>query len=194
MNMTTKRTFIAFKVFAGREILNCISHLRRTLEKERIKWIDPDRLHITLTFIGDTTTEQVDSIDNILEKYVPWYPPQMMRIHDLGIFRNLRNPRVLWLGMDPLPSLNDLKIQIDNDLEETGLSIEKREFKPHLTLGRIKSMNNKTLLADLVQEYQGKLFQADTIDELVLFESVLRPEDYEYLPLKKVMFKYAGPL
>ena len=193
MIMAIKRTFIAFRVIAGREILDCMSYLRKSLGKERIKWADPDRLHITMTFIGDSKAEQVESIGGILERYVPLYSTPVIRIHDMGVFRNLRNPRVVWLGMDPIPSLNELKLKIDTELKETGFSIERREFKPHLTLGRIKSLNNKALLADLIQEYQGKFFQAERIDELVLFESILKPEGPEYLPLKKVRFKYDGP-
>ena len=193
MNRTTKRTFIAFKVFAGPEILDSISHLRQSLGKERIKWVDPARLHITTTFIGDTTAEQVESIGKIMEKYVPLCSSQMIRIHDIGVFRNLRDPRVVWMGMDTIPYLNELKVQIDKELEQTGLSIERREFKPHLTLGRIKSLNNKALLAELIQKYKGKLFQVDKIDALILFESVLKPGGPDYFALKKVMFKYDGP-
>ena len=120
MNIATKRTFIAFKVSAGREILGCMSHLRKTLGKERIKWADPSRLHVTMTFTGDAKAEQVEYIGDILRKYVPLYSEQVLRIHDLGVFRNIRNPRVLWLGIDPIPSLNELKLRIDKDLEETG--------------------------------------------------------------------------
>ena len=72
--MTTQRTFIAFKVNPGREILDCMSHLRSSLGKERIKWADPAKLHITMTILGDTTAEQVGSIGDILDKYVPLYP------------------------------------------------------------------------------------------------------------------------
>ena len=191
--MSNKRTFIAFRVISGREILDCMSHLSKTLSKERIKWVDPTRLHITMTFIGDTKPEQVKSIGDILEKHVPLYSAPMIRIHDMGVFRDLRNPRVVWLGIDPIPSLNELKLKIDKELIETGFAIERREFKPHLTLGRIKSLNSKILLADLIQKYHGNLFQLERIDELVLFESILKPEGPQYVPLKKVRFKYDGP-
>jgi 2'-5' RNA ligase len=170
-----------------------MSHLRRSFSKERIKWADPDRLHVTMTFIGDTTTDQVNSIGDILEKYVPLYPAPVIRIHDMGVFRNLKNPRVIWLGMDPVPVLSDLKIRIDKLLGEIGLSVELRVFKPHLTMGRIKSLNNKDLLAEMIKEHQGMLFQEELISELVLFRSILKPEGPQYIPLRRARFKHDGP-
>jgi 2'-5' RNA ligase len=193
MNPYTKRTFIAYRVNAGKEILDCLGQLRRSLKEEKIRWVDPASMHITLTFIGDTAEQQAIEIGKIMERYVPRYSPPEIIIQGMGIFRSISKPRVIWLGINPIPELEDLKTEIDRELGQIGLSVEKRPFRPHLTLGRVRWLNDKLRLADLVNEYHGKLFQNDEIDELVLLESVLRPEGPLYLPLKRVRFKYDGP-
>ena len=193
MNLYPKRTFIAYRVNAGKEILDCLGKLRRSLKEEKIRWVDPASVHITLTFIGDTTEQQTIEIGKIMERYVPLYSPPEMIIQGMGIFRSISKPRVIWLGINPTPELENLKTEIDRELGQIGLPVEKRPFRPHLTLGRAKSINDKLRLADLLKVYQEKLFQKDKIDELVLLESVLRPEGPLYLPLGKVRFKYDGP-
>lgn len=193
MNSYPKRTFIAFRVEAGQEIMDCLGKLRRSLKEEKIKWTDPDSMHITLTFIGDTEELQEIEIGRIMERYVPLCTPPEMVIKGMGVFPGISKPRVIWLGMNPVPELEDLKMKIDRDLALAGLPVEKREFRPHLTLGRIKRMNDQLRLADLVGEYQDKLFRKDDMEELILLESVLRPEGPIYLPVKRVSFKYDVP-
>jgi 2'-5' RNA ligase len=111
----------------------------------------------------------------------------------MGVFRSLNNPRVIWLGIEPMPVLQGLKEKIDKDLRSAGFEIERREFKPHLTLGRIKSLENRSGLDKLIRENQGRIFMSGKIKELVLFESKLKPEGPEYIPLKRSGFRCDGP-
>ncbi len=188
-----KRTFIAFRVSAGTDILDCMGRLQKVLQGERIRWVDPEKLHITLTFIGETPEERIMKISRIMDRHVPLCTSPELCIKGIGVFRSMNNPRVIWLGLDPIPGLTKLKEEIDGDLRSCGFDIERREFKPHLTLGRIKSLNDKSGLAKLIRDNQQRLFLSSTIDELVLYESILKPEGPEYIPLNRSGFRYAGP-
>ena len=188
-----KRTFIAFRVQAGRDLLAVMERLRKVLYGAGIKWVDPEKLHVTLTFIGDTPAHKVADISRIMDKHVPLFPAPDLCIRGMGVFRSINNPRVIWLGLDPIPGLNILKDEIDHDLRHAGFKIERREFKPHLTLGRIKSLERKSDLAKLIRENQDRLILSTAIRELVLYESILRPEGPRYIPLGRAGFRYDGP-
>ena len=93
------------------------------------------------------------------------------------------------------PVFQELKTRIDHRLVPLGFAPEKRKFRPHLTLGRIKSPDNQSLqrmlgmLEGLLDEYRNMRFQKNRVEELIYFESFLRPEGPEYLTLQKVPFK-----
>ncbi len=134
-----QRTFIALKISPEKEMMDCILHLQDALQKEKIKWVDPGQLHITLQFLGDTDPARVASTIRMLEKTVPEFPAPEVEFKGLGLFRNLRDPNVIWIGMDPGPILPALKTSIERQLSQHKFIPEERKFTPHLTLGRIKS-------------------------------------------------------
>lgn len=183
-----QRTFIALKINPQKEMADCFRHLRAVLKGEKIKWVDPAKLHITLRFLGDTDPGQLKAASRILEDTVPRFGKPEILFRGMGVFRNVRDPRVLWIGMDPGPVLPELKLALDRQLAGIGFPAEERGFRPHLTLGRIKFIRDRDALGELLGEYSNTVFQKDRIDEMVYYESILRPEGPEYLPLKTVSF------
>jgi 2'-5' RNA ligase len=184
-----QRTFIALKITPEKGMYDCIMALQEGLRREKIKWVDPGKLHITLHFLGDTDPQQVEDTVKILEKAVPGFACPEVVFGGLGLFRNIRDPRVLWIGMDPGPILPELKETLDRQLAGIGFPPEERKFKPHLTLARIKFIKNSDVLESLLGEYRDTVFQKDRIGEIIYYESILRPEGPEYIPLVKVPFK-----
>jgi 2'-5' RNA ligase len=83
-----------------------------------------------------------------------------------------------------LPELEALAESIDKELRETGFPNEKRPFRPHLTLARIKWIRDKKLFYDLVSSYKSKEIQPVVTDRVVLFESILQPQGPLYIPLR----------
>jgi 2'-5' RNA ligase len=180
-----KRTFIAIKIEPEDKMKSCISHLREVLRREKITWIDPGKLHITLKFLGDTDENQVKSTTRVLEETVPGFPASEMVFRGLGVFRNLRDPRVLWIGTEAGQTLGELKNEIDDKLLSLGFPKEKRKHRFHLTLGRIKFIRDTELLQDLLAEYRQTLFQKNLISEVIYYESFLRPEGARHVPIRK---------
>lgn len=185
------RTFIAIRIEPRQEMSECLEHLQQSLQGEKIKWVDPGKMHITLRFLGDTDPVQVRATGRILEDTVPGYACPEVEFGGLGLFRNLRDPRVLWIGMDPGPVLPELKGSLDRKLADIGFLPEDREFRPHLTLGRIKFLRERDNLKELLEYYSDTVFQKNRIGEVIHYESILRPEGPEYKSLKTVPFKNA---
>jgi 2'-5' RNA ligase len=183
-----QRTFIAVKVEPENEMMECILELRNILKAEKIKWVDPQNLHITLRFLGDTNLQQADQTKKLLEEVAGSSEPPEVVFKGLGIFRNIRDPRVLWIGMDPGRILPKLKTGVDRGLAKIGFLPEAREFHPHLTLARLKNIRDTELLRQQLMKYRDTVYQVVQINELIYYESILRPEGPSYLPLTKVSF------
>jgi RNA 2',3'-cyclic 3'-phosphodiesterase len=73
--------------------------------------------------------------------------------------------------------------------ETIGFIPDHRKFKPHLTLGRIKYLRNKPSFFKLVDSFKDKVFQKFTANQIILFESILRPQGPAYRPIEKFILK-----
>ena len=182
-----KRTFIAAKINAENELVNIYTKLRNELENEKIKWVDHHNFHLTLFFLGDTTEDQIKEVRVQMSNIVDNFESFTMKIQGLGVFKNFHKPRVLWAGIQNYNPLAEIKKQVDKEMLKMGFNPDAREFKPHLTLARIKWINNKDKLKNLVLEHKDQYFQDVTINEIIFYESILRAEGPEYKPIEKFL-------
>jgi 2'-5' RNA ligase len=180
-----KRTFIAVKIEAGEKLQELISTLRSELKNDSIKWVDTDNLHITVAFLGNTAEETIKKVTSVLTKSCIGFGDFTFTISGLGIFKNLNDPRVIWAGIersDKFANLNDI---IKSGLNDSGIEIEDRQFRPHLTLGRIRLLKNRYPLEDLIGKYSKSIFQNVNVTEIVFYESVLQQDRPVYKPMNK---------
>ena len=105
----------------------------------------------------------------------------------IGVFPDLKNPRVVWVGVcgmvDPLIKLQQ---SLQENLDLIGFPKEKRRFKAHLTLGRIKTKVPRERLQGAIQKYQSFQTEAFVADRITLFKSDLKPSGAIYTRLKHI--------
>lgn len=182
-----KRTFIAVKIKPKDKLLKTYTKLKNELDNEKIKWVNSDNFHLTLFFLGDTSEEKIEEVKNQLSNIADQYAVFSVKLKGIGVFKNLNKPRVLWVGINQYEMLQNLKTLIDKEMTVLGFHAETREFKPHLTLARMKWINDKQKLSQLLEEYKSEFFQQTEIKELIYFESVLRSTGPIYKPIEKYM-------
>jgi len=183
------RTFIAVKINPGEKLLSLFEGIQKELSGELIKWAEPGQLHLTLKFLGDTTLRQAKEIETILEEMATQISPFRFRISGLGFFKNQGQPKVLFAGITEWEKIKQLASEIDRQVAFLGFAGELREFRPHLTLGRIKYIKNKSRFYALVEKLKETEFQNVEVDEIVFFQSVLKPHGPVYKSLKTVVLK-----
>jgi len=176
------------------EILERIAALQRDLKKTvqgSIAWVRPEGIHLTLKFFGNITPEQAGVIVTEVRKAVPGTSPLSLCGRSLGVFPDLRRPRVIWLGLDgDVARLSALQEKIEAGLETRGFAREERSFRAHLTLARIKDGRG---LVGLEQALKNPRFQEAgdfVVDKLTLFRSELTPKGAIYTRL--ATFPFAG--
>lgn len=175
------------RVFLGvpltEELQNAIRSLQGDLKARirDIRWSRPENLHLTLHFFGETEQENLEKIRVSMLSVKRCHRPFLVDVIGLGAFPSLRRPRVIWLGLNPQNQLGQLHRDCRRALHATGLVTDSRPYSPHLTIGRAKKKTNEltTLGSDLGQQLVGHL----PVDRLVLYESRLKPEGAEHIPL-----------
>ncbi len=133
------RTFIALavpkRVSAVQEMLKTTIEAKRT----KLKWVNPNSIHITAKFLGPTPEKLIDKINYRLKNLAEQFQPLNFKITGTGCFPTPNRPRVLWLGMDgELEQLQELVRLIHNVLDKFGFPDESERFKPHVTIARIR--------------------------------------------------------
>ena len=184
----SKRTFIALKIVPSPALLDAYRKIKAVLEGEKIKWVEENNMHVTLAFLGDTTVDLIDQITSNLEESLYNTDPVSLKIAGIGVFKNMHEPRVLWMGTEPDERMIATKMEIDQKLRSLGFEIEEREFRPHLTLGRIKFINNKKKLREIIDEFKGAFFMKQVFGNIEYIESQLTPNGPKYSTIKQISF------
>ncbi|HUX96703.1 MAG TPA: RNA 2',3'-cyclic phosphodiesterase [Bacteroidales bacterium] len=178
-----KRVFIAIRIEPGEEFMKMFSLFKTVLINDNIKWTETSNIHITLVFLGDTEEKRVKETDILLKDICSGFRSFNLELRGAGVFRSLKDPRVLWAGISRSMDMDDLNKVITSKLRETGTHLEERPFSPHLTLGRIKRINNISVLSDLLEKHRNKEIQQIRVSEITFYESILRPEGPIYKPI-----------
>jgi 2'-5' RNA ligase len=162
-----------------------IANLRPLCKSAR--WVRPERMHITLKFIGHVPAEKLDPIRAALAS-VRSSAPVEMHFRGVGFFPNERRPRVAWCGMEVSQNLAQLAADIERGLEPLGIAREQRAFVPHLTLARFESPHGVDKLVRHVQKMTPPDFGSARETEFHLYESTLKRSGAEYKKLESFAF------
>ncbi|MFQ5949705.1 MAG: RNA 2',3'-cyclic phosphodiesterase, partial [Nitrospiria bacterium] len=154
-----------------------------------VRWSDPEKLHLTLLFLGQIEWSVQLQIKEIIQGVANSFPPFSVDISGLGAFPKRRSPRVIWIGISEAPLLMTIQQKFVTSIASLGIPIETRPYRPHLTLGRIKKEGGATgPLTDWLMQEEGVALGRCEVKEIMLMESQLRPEG----PLHKCLL--AAPL
>lgn len=189
--METIRAFIAIPL--PQPLLSKLAALQQQLEQQipprSVRWVRGEGIHLTLKFLGDTSTEKVPDIKQALAAVARHAPVCSFSVEGLGCFPNSRRPRVVWVGVkEPTGWLEVLQDAIEEAMTHFGYSRERRAFKPHLTLGRVHRRASRSDAAQVGGVVAGTtvgLLAEVPVDQFALIRSVLKPTGAEYTTLEE---------
>jgi 2'-5' RNA ligase len=139
--METIRAFIALDLsLESRAVLaEVIETLSQQVPDRSVRWIPLENIHLTLRFLGNTPLTQLEAIYEQLDRTAAMHEPFALYLDELGCFPNERRPRIIWVGVKgDRDQAGALQRSIEQAIEPLGWEPEKRSFRPHLTIGRVK--------------------------------------------------------
>lgn len=164
-----------------------------------VRWVTPERLHLTLKFLGSAPKEKVSEIEEVLREIANNCLHFAIRLDRIGAFPSVRRPQTVWLGLSgDIGSLSTLADRIEAAVEPCGFARERRPFRPHLTLGRVRSSRG---LRDLATELEQRATETSAriakvewrIDEIALIRSELTPTGPVYTELSRFPLATSSP-
>jgi 2'-5' RNA ligase len=191
IEMEIIRAFIAIPL--PRSLLDKLAALQQQLESQvprrSVRWVRVDGIHLTLKFLGDTSTEKLPDIKQALTAVARHAPTCAFTVEELGCFPNPRRPNVVWVGVkEPTGWLEVLQDAVEEAMTYFGYEREKRGFKPHLTLGRVDrraSRSDAAQVGEAVASTTVGLLGEVLVDRFGLIRSVLKPTGAEYTTLEE---------
>jgi 2'-5' RNA ligase len=186
--MTNKlRAFIAVEL--PPPVLLATGDVQKKLEGEgiRLKWVRPENQHLTLRFLGDIDQARIPEITAAIRSASKEGIPFVLNARGIGVFPNLRSPRVVWMGIEgELYPLLRIYQRLGETLTPLGFPPERRPFTGHLTLGRLPDRISPPLLQGAVsaasQIESGKF----TVDRISFIKSDLMPTGAVYTRLAEI--------
>lgn len=164
------------KIFIGisiaQEIKDEIKIIQFQLSKSEFfkgSFIRAENLHLTLKYLGELEDDSIFKIQKDLRKIV--FEPIKLQSKELNFFSH-ELIKVIWIGFDSdIIGLEVLKYKIDKTLEWLDVK-EKTSFLSHLTIARVKVVENKGKLEQLISEIKVKKLDL-LVDHFSLLSSEL---------------------
>lgn len=145
---------------------------------DAVRWVRPESYHLTLRFLGSIDTEAVPALSERVEAAVAGSGAVAFRLGAPTLFPTPRRPRVVALPVEPEGVLDDLVARLEEAVVAEGIPPESRSYRPHLSLGRMRSRRWPAL--EGVPAPEPGTVRAE---EVVLFRSELHRDGARYHPL-----------
>ena len=171
----TIRSFIALSV--PEEVSNQLGDLAAKMSYQdksgAVRWVDQENYHLTLGFLGDQSIEDLESLAESLDHSLQ-QPEFTSHVSMISPFPETK-PKLMAALVEKNEAITLLNRQVLSAVNSIGMSMNKRKFIPHITLGRYRHSRN---------EYSGVIptnIECELyFDEVTLFESTLTSSGAEY--------------
>ena len=169
--------------------------LRRALEDLRgsgadVRWVRTESFHLTLAFLGQHPPERAAPALAAARRALERVAPVRADLTHLGVFPSWKRPRVVWVGLGKgAEELTQAAEALRRELEAERFEMEKRDFRPHATLGRVRSGRRLSELRARAQRWQSETAWTGAnfeVRELAFFESTLSSAGPRYEAIERI--------
>ncbi len=183
--MKTVRAFLSVDI-KDRPLVVHITHIQQQLDttSASMKLVEPENLHFTWRFFGETAITKIDQMRQTLQNLV--FSAFTIEVGGVSAFPSPSRPRVVWVGVK---HNNDmmvrLKQQTDSLLARLGIPPEKR-FVPHATIARIRRIHDSRALGENIGALRDVTVGTMTVDAITMKQSTLTPSGPIYKTLWEI--------
>ncbi len=178
-----KRTFIAIPFKPHNEWFQIVKDMQTLDWGAAMKWVEPEQWHITLAFIGNTSTAQVIEIKQLLTKLISGFEVIDVSLSGFGTFPDEGMAKVLWIGVESSLQLEALHVKLAGELAHLGLAFDAKSFVPHVTLARVRNIIYPKLFKAAFNQIGFSNEVNCSLTKVVYYESVLSRDGAIYKAL-----------
>jgi len=189
------RCFLAINIEP--HLLEKIGNIQEEFKKtnNNVKYVKKENLHFTLKFFGNINNKKINEIIEVTKKVLSRIDSETidnneiidnsigntdtdktsLAIEGIGTFPNENYMKVLWIGTEDNSFLANLQKELDSEFKKLGFKLDKN-FKTHLTIGRIRNLKNKKEFKEKINELKDIKIGKMDINEVSLKMSELTPK------------------
>jgi 2'-5' RNA ligase len=179
--------------------INIPENIKKQLTDQQYKWLDlpcrwtkSDSLHITLSFLGGVNDEELPEICRICSEVAQRHSQFSITLNKIIYGPTDKSPRMVWVGGDKNDFLSDLQKDLEDSL--AGLSIKEvkedaRHFTSHITLGRLKQWEFKTIEPEERPQVNEEINLSFEVKSIEIMNSQLKRGGSEYGVLESFQLK-----
>ncbi len=159
----------------------------------KVSWVRPENLHLTLRFLGDIDRTALERMAEGLAEPLQKVESFRVMVQGVGAFPNARRPGVIWAAVArPPEALMEAQALVETAARAAGLEAERREFVPHITLGRVRNRRAAPCVIEAID--REKDFEAGefAVQAVSLFSSELKPLAAIHRKLKDFSLKWTS--
>lgn len=147
---------------------------------EDVRWVKPHNLHLTLRFLGEIDDAMAKSTASELRRRIGGHERFTLALSGFGAFPSPRRPSVLWAGIEASDVLSRLQSDCEAAVGEAGAEPEKKSFRPHVTIGRVRRGKKTGDIGEALSDSSSGLGGVFPVDRVVLVRSTLAPSGSIY--------------
>ena len=177
------RTFLALELPQNvRHQLSAYAELISGCGKlQQIRWLPEENYHLTLSFLGEVEYVLIDSLQLELEQILSSKQFVPFRFSEITPFPFSGTPKIVAAMLEYSDVLMQLQNNIVKCVRAFGISLERRRFTPHVTLGRLKSRSRRSMAF-----HPQQIFLEGVSAKVVIFQSELVPKGAVYTSLGEI--------
>lgn len=151
-----------------------------------LKVVEGTHTHVTLKFLGDVPVSFIDRIEQGIKNASKAIKPFEVNVRGVGAFPSNANPRVVWGGLEHGEPLIVIARRLEDEMHKLAFPRERRDFTPHVTLARVRSLRGAERLAAVLGEHAMEPFGTARVDKVQLVRSELHPKGPAYTTVRSV--------
>ena len=148
---------------------------------QQIRWLPKENYHLTLAFLGNIEYVLISRLQLKLEQKLSSNKAVPFRFSEITPFPFSNTPKIAAAMLEHSEELMQLQHNTAKCVRAFGISLERKRFSPHVTLGRLKSRSRKSMSFQPQQ-----IFLEGVSKKVVIFQSELTPKGSVYTPLGEI--------
>jgi 2'-5' RNA ligase len=188
----TLRMFFAVGLDAAARaaVADVVRVLREAPEADAVRWVREESYHVTLRFLGDVDVERIARLTDCVRERTASLRPFRLELGGPRGFPSRRSARFVVLDVGPVDRLDELAEAVERGVVAAGFDPESRQFRAHLTLGRVRTRKFPAVTGAVTAVGEGC-----HVEDVVLFKSALHRSGARYTPVERIpLEKTSSPL
>ncbi len=182
----TFRGFIAVDIPPSPSLESLADQLRAA--SASLKVVSTDQLHLTVKFLGETGEGLVPEIETAIREACADVRPFDVTVRGTGAFPGLSRMNVIWVGIEGAEPIARIAAVLESSLESLGFEAERRPWKAHVTLARVKGHRDLDRVRRILEARHDEVFGGHRLDRIHLKRSVLTSAGAQYSIVATVVF------